>query len=201
MNQEPFEIIGAPFTLYLAPIGTAFPAVDEDPAVGWSLVGTNGTRNYSDDGVTLSHSQKIDQARPGGTTGPVKAWRSEEDLMIALTLWDMTLEQYQYALNGVAPATTAAAAGAAGFKQVGLSRGVEITQYAALFRGESPYGAGYNAQYEVPRCYQSANAKTAFKKGVPAGLELEFTALEDLDATSDDERFGRFIAQHQAPLA
>jgi hypothetical protein len=198
--MEPFEIIGAPYTLYLAPAGTAFPLIDAEPAVGWTLVGTNGDRNYSDAGVTVTHNQTIDQARPAGATGPVKAWRSAEDLMISLTLWDLTLEQYMYVLNGVAPVTTAAAAGTAGFKKTGLSRGVEITQFAALLRGESPYGAGFSAQYEVPRCYQSANAKPVFVKGKPAGLDLEFTALEDLTAASDDERFGRLVSQHQAPL-
>lgn len=200
MNQEPFEIIGAPFTLWVAPLATAFPLIDADPGVGWSLVGTNGDRNYSDAGVTVTHSQKVDQARPAGATGPIKAWRSEEDLMIELELWDLTLEQYQLAINGVAPVTTAAAAGAAGFKKIGLSRGVEMVQYALLLRGESPYGAAYNSQYEVPRAYQSADAKPVFAKGKPSGLALQFTACEDLDATSDAERFGRFVAQHQAPL-
>lgn len=199
--MEPFEIIGAPLTLWIAPIGTAFPLIDVAPDDSdWTLIGTNGDRNYSDAGVTVSHSQKIDQARPAGATGPIKAWRSEEDLMIGLTLWDLTLEQYIYALNGLAPSTTAAGADTAGFKKVGLSRGVEITAYALLARGESPYGAGMNAQYEVPRCYQSASPKTVFAKGKPAGLDLEFTALEDLDAASDAERFGRLITQHQAPL-
>lgn len=193
--MEPYEIIGAPFILWLAPTGTAFPAIDAEPAVDWTRIGTNGARNYSDDGVIVTHSQTVAQARPAGATGPVKAWRDAEDLMIGLTLWDLTLEMYQYALNGVAPAATAAGVGSAGIKTVGLSRGVEIIQYSALFRGESPYGPNMNAQYELPRCYQSASPKTTFKKGIPAGLELEFTALEDLNAASDDERFGRFIAQ------
>lgn len=198
--MEPYEIIGAPLTLWLAPTGTAFPLIDAAPAVDWIKVGTNGDRSYSDAGVTVSHSQKIDQARPAGATGPIKAWRSEEDLMISLTLWDLTLEQYMYALNGVAAAATAAAAGTAGFKTTGLSRGVEITAYALLARGESPYGAGWNAQYEVPRCYQSASPKTVFVKGKPAALDLEFTALEDLTAATDAERFGRLVAQHQEAL-
>lgn len=198
--MEPFEIIGAPFTIWMAPVGTAFPLIDGAPATPWVLIGTNGIRNQADTGVTVSHTQKIDQARPGGTTGPVKAWRSEEDFMISYSLWDLTLEQYLYALNGIAPTTTAAATGTAGFKKTGLSRGVEITQYALLARGESPYIASANAQYEVPRCYQSASPKTVFAKGKPAALDFEWTALEDLTATDDAERFGRLVAQHQLPL-
>ena len=92
--MEPYEIIGAPFTLWVAPTGTAFPLIDAAPAVDWVKIGTNGDRNYSEEGVTAGHSQTVNYARPAGATGPVKAFRMEEDLMLSLTLWDMTLEQY-----------------------------------------------------------------------------------------------------------
>jgi len=198
--MQPYEIIGAPLTLWLAPEGTAFPLIDADPAVDWVKIGTNGTRNYSDEGVTVVHNQSIEQARPVGSTGPVKAWRTEEDLMIRVTLWDLTLEQYAASLNDLAIATTAAGAGTAGFKEIGLTQGQEVVTYALLARGVSAYGDGFNAQYEVIRCYQSGNPEVVYVKGVPAGLELEFTALEDLAAVSDAERFGRLVMQHQAPL-
>jgi len=199
--MEPYEIIGAPYTLWLAPVGEAFPLIDAAPAGNWIKVGTNGDRNYSDDGVTVAHSQSLEKARPVGSTGPVKAWRTEEDLMIRLSLWDMTLEQYAKALNDVEITTTAAGSGTAGFKAMGLSQGQEVTAYALLVRGISAYGDGYTGQYEVPRCYQSGNPEPVLTKGKPAALDLEFTALEDLNASSDAERFGRLVMQHQAPLA
>ena len=198
--MTPYEIIGAPLTLWLAPVGTAFPLIDGDPAVAWIKVGTSGDRNYSDAGVTVTHNQTLDQARPAGSVGPVKAFRTAEDLMISLELWDITLEQYATALNAAAITTTAAGAGTAGFKKLGLSQGESVTTYALLARGVSPYGDGFNAQYEVPRCYQSASPKPVFNKGKPAGLALEFAALEDPAAASAAERFGRLVAQHQAPL-
>lgn len=197
----PYEIIGAPFTLWLAPVATAFPLINVAPAVTWTKIGTNGDQNYSEEGVTVAHSQTIAQARPAGSTGPVKAWRTDEDLMISLTLWDLTLEQYLYALNGAAVTTTAAGAGTAGYKKLGLSQGQDVATYAALLRGGvSPYGDAFNAQYELPRCYQSGNPKPVFAKGKPAGLELEFTALEDSGAASAAQRFGRLITQHQASV-
>lgn len=198
--MQPFEIIGAPYTLWVAPTGTAFPLIDAAPAGPWAKIGTNGPSNYSDAGVTVAHSQKIAQARPAGSTGPVKAWLDQEDLMISLVLWDLSLEQYQYALNGAAMSTVAPGVGVAGYKKVGLSTGRSLTTYAALLRGISPYGDAYSAQYEVPRCYQSASPKPAFVKGKPAGLDLEFTALEDLTAANPAERFGRLVAQNAAPL-
>lgn len=199
--MEPYEIVGQPLELFLAPVGTAFPLVDADPAGTWVLVGTSGTRSQDENGVTVTHSQTITKARPGGTTGPVKAFRTEEDLMFKLTLWDVSLEQYMLALNANELTTTAAGSGTAGFKKLGLSRGREVATYALLARGVSPYDDGMTAQYQVPRCYQSASPAIAYKKGVPAGVDLEFTALEDLDAASEDLRFGSMVFQHQAPLA
>ncbi|WP_432769809.1 MAG: hypothetical protein HEQ22_03415 [Sphingopyxis sp.] len=198
--MEPYEIVSGPLTLFLAPVGTAFPAIGAEPAGDWVLVGTSGDKNYSDDGVSVQHSQSINKVRPAGSVGARKALRTEEDMMVTVTLWDATLEQYATALSGTAPATTAAGAGTAGFKKIGLSRGEEVKQYALLARGASAYDANMAAQYEVPRCYQAASPNVLYNKGVPAGIELNFDALEDLDAASDDELFGRLIMQHQAPL-
>jgi multidrug efflux pump len=71
---------------------------------------------------------------------------------------------------------------------------------ALLARGASPDGPNFIAQYQVPRCFQSGDAKPVYKKGKPATLDLEFTALEDLSAANELERFGLLVSQHQAPL-
>jgi hypothetical protein len=193
-------IIAGPYTLWLAPVGTAFPIINAAPAIAWIRVGTGGDVNYDEDGVTVSHVTKQELVRSAGRTGAVKAFTTEEDLMISLKLMDISLEQYATALNKLAPTTVAAATGIPGTKRLGLSQGAVVTEYAMLCRGASPYGANFVAQYEVPRCFQSGNSKPGFKKGKPATLELEFTALEDMAATSPLERFGRLISQHQAPL-
>lgn len=198
--MQPYEIVAGPLTLWRAPQGTAFPLINAAPAGEWTKIGTSGTSNYSNDGVAAQHNQTLAQARPAGSVGPVKAWRTEEDLMFTVTLWDMTLEQYALALAGVAPATTAAGEGTAGFKELGLSRGETVECFALLARGVSPYGDNFAAQFEVPRCYQSGNPNPVFNKGVPVGLALQFTALEDLTAANAYERFGRLVAQHAAPL-
>lgn len=198
---KPHEIIAAPFTLWAAPVGTAFPLIGAAPAVDWIRVGTSGDRNYAEEGVTVAHSQAFSQARPVGATGPVKAWRTEEDLVVSLTLWDLTLEQYATTLNSNAVATTAAGVGVAGFKAMQLYQGGEVTLMALLVRGDvSAYEAGFKSQYEIPVCYQSGSPEPVFTKGEPAGLALEFTALEDPDAASADLRFGRLVMQHAAAL-
>lgn len=198
--MDPYEIIVGPLTLWLAPVGTAFPLIDVAPAVAWVKVGTSGDENYTEDGVKVSHNQTIDQVRSLGSTGPRKATRGSEDLMIGVTIMDLTLEQYLYGLNGNTVTTTAAGTGTAGFKKVGLRRGLSVARHALLVRGVSAYNEAMSAQYEVPICYQSASPSLTYSKRGAAGIDLEFTALEDASASSDVERFGRLIMQHQAAL-
>ncbi|MBV2147885.1 hypothetical protein KRZ98_06220 [Sphingobium sp. AS12] len=198
--MQPFEIIGAPLTLWLAPVATAFPLISADPSGSWIKVGTNGDKNQSGEGVTVTHGYTFQEVKPGGTTGPVKAFLDEENLSFGLTLWDLSLEQYQLALAGTAPSTTAAGVGTAGYKKIGLSHSSTVKEYALLARGVSPYGDGWSMQYEVPRCYQSGSPSPVYRKAQPSGLALRWTALEDMGASSAEERFGRLIAQHAAAL-
>jgi hypothetical protein len=198
--MQPYEIVGQPLSLWLAPVATAFPLVTADPAVAWVLVGTSGKRSQDENGVTVTHTQTLNKVRPGGALGPVKVFRSEEDLTFSLTIWDVTLEQVKLALNSNTLTTTAAGVGQAGTKKLGLSRGKSVTEYALLARGDSPYGDGMVAQYQVPRCYNSNSPAIVYRKGVPAGVQLEFTALEDLTAATEDLRFGSLVFQHQAAL-
>lgn len=198
--MQPYEIIAGPLKLWLGPTGTAFPLINAAPAAGWTSVGTNNDRNQSADGVTVTHSETLQQVKPGGATGPVKVFREDESLTFKVVMWDMTLEQYTAAINGNPVSTTAAGTGTPGTKKIGLSKGKIVKEYALLVRGPSAYDEAYAAQYEVPRCYQSGNAEIVYRKGTPAGISLEFTTLEDLATNIDAERFGRLIMQHQAAL-
>ena len=200
--SEPNEIIAAPFTLYVAPVGTAFPAIGAEPASPWMMVGTSGDRSMTEEGVTIAHSQSINGVRSAGSTGQVKAFRTEEDLMVSLTLMDISLEQYSLALNSNAVTTVAAGVGAPGVKSIQLYRGVKVAMMALLVRGTaSAYGPDWKAQYEIPVCYQAGDADPVFTKGEPAGLALEFATVEDNDAATPEQRFGRLVMQHAAPLA
>jgi hypothetical protein len=197
-NSAPFEIIAAPYELWTAAVGASYPDVDEVPdSSDWTLVGTSGDRNYTGDGVTVDHSQTLSFFKPLGSTGAVKATRTEEEQKISLVLADLSLEQYTLALNGNTITPTAAAPGVPGTKKIGLMRGPAVRQYALLLRGPSPYMEDGIGQYEVPVAVQSGQPKPVFRKGAdqPADLALEFMALEDPDASTPDERFGRFVAQ------
>lgn len=200
-NAKPYEIIAAPYTLYVAPVGTAFPAIDAAPGGAWTKVGTSGDLNYTEDGVTVDHGQSLEFWRALGSAGPRKAFRTEEELRISLTLADLSLEQYANALNYNTVTTVAPGGGTAGTKKIGLSRGLDVPQRALLVRGQaSAYGETFNAQYEVPVAVQAGEPEVVFTKGEPAGLALEFEAIEDPQAASTAERFGRLVMQNAAPL-
>ena len=198
---QPFEIVAQPFTLWVGDVGDVFPTIDEDPGAGWTKIGTSGDLNYTEDGVTITHNQTVEKFRALGSTGPRKAFRTEEELHITLSVADVSLEQYAQALNDNTVTTEPPDTGTAGSKKLGLSRGLNVAQHALLIRGAaaSPYGEGWVAQYEVPIVVQTGEPEVVYVKGEPASLALEFQALEDLDAVSDDERFGRLIAQNTEP--
>jgi hypothetical protein len=196
-NSVPFEIIAAPVDVWIAPVGAAFPEVDQDPdsSEGWVRVGSSGNLNYSDDGVTVEHSQNMNLIRALGDAGSRKAVRTSEDLKIRLTILDLTIDQYAHALNGNTVSTVPASSGVPGTKTVGLSRGLSVDTKALLVRGPSPYMADGILQFEVPRAAQTGNPSIVMRKDQPAGLALEWTALVDPDASSADERFGRLVGQ------
>ncbi|PYE86914.1 hypothetical protein [Phyllobacterium leguminum] len=197
----PFEIIAAPFTAYYAPLGTAFPVISAAPAADWTKIGTSGDKNYDEEGVTVQHTQDINKVRSLGSTGPIKAFRREEDLIISFTVWDVSLENYRLALNQNEVSTTAAGVGTAGTRSVQFYKGEQVATMALLLRSHvSPYGDGMNMQYEVPYCFMSGNPEPAYRKGEPAGMALEFTALRDPAAVTDAASFGRLLIQHQKPL-
>lgn len=202
MATTPYEIVAQPFTLWLAPLATAFPLIDVAPSGTWIKLGTSGELNYTEKGVTVAHEQKVKTWSALGSVGPRKAFRTEESLKITLSLVDVTLEQYLNALNYNVVTSTPAVSGFAGFKKLGLSRGFDVPQRALLIRGvgASPYGTGWNMQYEVPIAVQMATPTVTFMKGEPAGLEMEFLALEDASAGSPLERFGRLVGQYQTAL-
>lgn len=196
-NTQPFEVIAAPFRVYVAPVGTAFPDVGdpEDDASfdPWTLVGSSGDLNYDRGaGVTVEHAQTMTKWRSVGDAGSRKVFRTEEDLTVKVKVVDITLEQYRHALN-----QNSVDSSATGSRKIGLSRGFSVATFAVLIRSDvSPYGDGLNMQYEIPVAAQAGSPTVALSKpGEPAALDIEFNALVDANATDESERFGRIVAE------
>ncbi len=190
----PFEIVAGPIEVYIAPVGESFPLIGAEPPGGnWVLVGTEGASNTSEDGVTINLTETVEDFRTLGGTDIVKSFRTEEDMTISMVLADMTFEQVARALNFNTVTTDT------DDKTIPLYKGAEVSYMALLVRGNdgSPYGQGYNLQFQVPRVRPSGEPEMVWVKGEPVGVAVEFMALRDLSAASDSLRFGIARAQFQ----
>jgi hypothetical protein len=184
-----YEILTGVGTLYVAPVGTAFPLVDATPGAAWTNLGeTNG-------GVKVSYEEKITEIRTDQRTGPVKPIRTEEGMTVETKLAQATLENLAK-VQGQTATTTAAGVGTPGTHSVPLYKGKTVQEYAFLFKTEgSPYGA-YPAQFQLPRGYFDSAGAIEFKKDGNAEIPVKFVALEDLNAATSADRFGKIFAQH-----
>ena len=191
------NIVNGPLSLYFASVGTAFPLVDDDPPTGFTLIGTSGAKNYMEDGVAIAMNQSIEMFRGLGSTTALKAFRTEEDLVITVQMADLTLAEVRRALNENAVTNTPAASGIPGTDEIKLDRGVDVNTIALLVRGigKSAQFEGGNLQFEFDKVYESGSQELTFVKGEPAGVLLEFHALED-----DSGNVGRWFNQDAAAL-
>ena len=192
-NSVPYEILTGVGNLYLAPLGTAFPAVNAVPGAAWRDLG------YTQEGVSIKKSQKIEKINVDQETGAVKASRMEESQTIETNLAEATLENLaDYVGNTVTD--TPAASGTIGIREVGLYSGGYVKTYSALFRGMSAYG-NYPAQYQVPVCYIDGDAELKFQKGGKNPvIKIALEALVDPNATSESEKFGKIVMQDAVAL-
>lgn len=180
-------VVGAPFQVWTASVGTAFPLITAAPAGGWSLLGVNGNKSMHEDGITVRHPQTVNRIRPLGSTGPIKAVRADEDMEIEFILLDLTLEAYAASLSQQTVVDTG------GERTLAPYRGFNIPEVALLARGPSPYDETLNMQYQVPRCYTEGAPEVVFVKADVAGLQFLFVALADPDA-EEGEEFGVIVA-------
>ena len=185
MAQAPFEIVAGPGRVWLAATGTAFPATNAAPSGSWTDMG------MTEGGVTVRHTQDIEIITTDQYTAGVKGIRTNEGLECEFALAEMTLERYKWAMNNV---SVTSVAGPPATKEIVLYRGVEVTRHAMLVRGPSPYMNGF-MQYQVPVVIQTEEPEVSFVKDDKSVLSCVFTALLDLSAATDAERFGKLVAQ------
>lgn len=191
-NTFPYEVIGSPFSLYVAPAGTARPAIDvTPPGGGWTLVGSNGNKSYAEEGVRVNIPQSMNYFRGLGSAAPLKAFRSEEDVIVQVTLADLTLEQIAQALNSNTVTETGIT------RKVGLSRGLTVATVALLVRGPSPYMDDGFCQFWVPYAANVTSAELAFRRDNATTYPLEWHALVDPSAATDDEQLGVLEGQDE----
>lgn len=197
--MEPLEIVGGgPFAIYYGPSGEAEPEIDDSESTliagNWNLLGLTGAENYADSGIKMNAPQTVNLQRVLGATGPVKAFRDEEDLQLELDVLDLTVETYAWIMTQTDPTTQAAGGGNAGSKYTGMYRGFIVGQFAVLLRIPSAHMDGRLGQFWIPRAVNVGSPEPTFIKGAGAALKVSLTALVDTTQTSGLE-FGRYRAQ------
>lgn len=181
----PHEIVAAPLTVYLAPVDTAFPTIDDAPGsfdAAWEVLGTQGARNYDDDGVTVSHSEDVSDFVPVGSTMPTKRFRTSESYQISLNLVDISPTQYAKVMNDASVTQVAGGIGTPGEDFFSLYRGDQVNSFAILARGLSGIDNDLNFQYEFSKAFVSVNGDAQFKKGDPVMLPVEILAVRHSDS-------------------
>lgn len=176
-----YELIAAPLEVFLAPVGTAFPDLNQEPQSPWELLGKLGDKSYTDDGVSVSLPQTIETFTPAGGTMPRKAWRTEEGVVLSVTVADVSAEIMAKAVNDNEITE------ASGEVSLSLLRGIDVAEYALLARGQSPEDGDGKAQFQLPKCYVSSEPEVQYTKGGdPAAVEFEFSSL---DPAEDADEF------------
>lgn len=189
--MDAYSILTGVGTMYLAPVGTAFPDVNVAPdSEDWRSLGE------TQDGVEVDPSEKIETIKTDQRTGSVKAVRTEEGLTIKTKMAEATLEKLADAI-GATVTDTPPGVGTIGTREINLYRGATVAEYAVVFRGYSPYYNG-PAQYQIPRMYFSKVDALKYEKGKNVAIPITLEALEDLNAASAAERYGKLIAQDAA---
>lgn len=178
--------------VYLAPTGTAEPLLNVAPPGSFVKIGTAGSLDYTEDGVTVTKSTENNTIYGSGGYGVRKVYRTREGLVIGLTVMDATLETYRDAFNQAVVTAAMIGAGPSADKSIPLVENVATPTYRTLLirMANSPYLDGGSVQWWVPLVYQTGTITTQYRKAEPVGITLEFTAIQDTTGG-----FGKMRAQ------
>lgn len=190
--NQPYAILVGVGQLYVAPVGTAAPALTVTPSSPWVSLGE------TDDGVKLSKTRNREAFTSDQRTGKVKVVQTEEGITLETNLHESTLENLASVMGGTV-SVTAPGSGTIGKKTLKLYGGATVAEYAFLFRGNSPYG-NWPGQFYLPRGYMDDDVEMEFKKDEKTLIPVKFEALEDLNASTESDRFGYAEYQHAAAL-
>ena len=175
----PHEVLAAPLEVWLADVGTTFPDVHEPEAsfpAGWTLLGTEGSRNYTDDGVIVNHGEEVLDWTPAGSTMPAKRFRTAESFEITLNLADVSAAMYALVMND------AAVTDGGNYKTFSLYRGDQVNSFAVFARGMSGEDNAYYMSYDFSRAFVSVNGEVTFNKGEVAALPVSILAVRYSDS-------------------
>jgi len=195
------NILNGPFDVWAAALDTAYSdiSIDAIVAAGWTKIGSNGAREYDEEGVMVKMPQEMEKVSGLGGTEILKILRTLEELVIEFTLMDMTSTEMVKALNLGSTTDTASGSGTGGHQSFSLLRGLSVAGLALTIRGnnKSTDLVTENIQIEIPHVVQVASPELVFVKGEPVGAKFELQAIADYTYTgggsAGDFPYGRML--------
>jgi hypothetical protein len=183
INSLPYDIVVGAASIYVAPVGTVFPAVDlATPAAPWVSLGE------TDGGAQVKHSRTTKKHYTDQSFAPKKTTVLTKGSEVSFKLAQVTLERLAYVLDGQSVTTVAAGAGTAGYKEIVLSALATLPQYAMLIRGPSPYADGY-LQWMLP-CVAPGDGEVEMGY-TKDGMQVLATTWDVLEDPSNAGQFGK----------
>ena len=191
------NILNGPFDLWLAPLDTAFSdiSIDAIVAAGWEKIGTNGARDYDEEGVMVKLPQEFEKISGLGGTEILKILRTLEELIIEITLFDLASKEMVKGLDLGVTTDTAAGSGTGGHQSFSLLRGLDVTGKALTIRGnnKSTDLITENIQIELPHVVQIASPEMVHVKNNKVGMKFELQAVADFTYESGNFPYGRYL--------
>jgi hypothetical protein len=167
------EIVVGPAEVYIAEPGTAFPAPDAAPGVGWTLVGSGGSLNYGEAGITLRRNITNNPIRVLGSTVPRKNVISEMTFEVEFPVMDLSPEELAVAY-GVDPADVTAGAFDLNTSPIPLQR-------ALLVRADRTAQGGLVHQWNCYAADQVGGGEGTFSKTAGFATPHVWSCIEDDD--------------------
>ena len=166
----------------------------------WMKLGEN---RFTDEGVTWEVPQTVNPERDLNDIFVSDAFRVEADEMVSFNLKDFTAEVISKALNNETVVDTAAVAGVAGYRSVGVSgMGVAVAKMALLVRvNNSPYDLAtgdtgpYIAEFWAPSCYEASNFTTVLGSRAVSLVPFQFMCILSGAVAHADDRMGSWRFQ------
>lgn len=165
-------VVGARGDVYVAPVGTAFPAdPDAAPAVAWVHLGY-----ISDDGASFSPDQNVEEFTAWQSLSPIRRARTSLAFSMSFTLLQLNPDTLPLALGG----GTITADTPVGFDTYEPPDPEDLYERAVLLRvldGTRTY------DLRIKRALPTDLGETQFAKGAMASLPVTLGVLVPADAS------------------
>ena len=179
------EVLTGPLEVYLAPAGTAKPDIGTDPPNGdWTLVGQSGSRNQTEDGVTIANTPSYTDFTGAGDIDPIKMFIETREQLVTVNIADLHPDTVATAFHSEVTESD-------GVRTVSLEGTNVPKEFALVAKGRSALTdeEGKHSQWFWPRVANVSESEMEFTKAEPASHELQFRKLahDSADAEYDVE--------------